>query len=500
MTATAGRTAGCSRRRPARRRYNDATQATALATRGQRQRRPITRNMATTPTATAPSLRKRDGSMLQPIAYDALNRMTVKTVPEPRRPRRRPRRATSITATTCAACRLYARFDSPTGEGITNAYDGFGRLASTSDATWAGRRRTLTYHYDRNGNRTGITHPDGDLVRLHLRRAGPADLHLSSARRLARRSSQFAYDAARAAPRRCSAGRAAARSRPTAMTASSGSPASPTLYPGGARRRRPGTFAHNPAGQIATRSRANNDAYAWTGAYASTAPTRPTGSTSTAPAGAGDVHLRRQRQPHLATAPTTLHLRRREPAGRRRSTRSVDPALRPARPAVPGRRRRGGDDHGSSTTATRWSPNMTPPARCCAATSTAPAPTSRWSGYDGATASPTAASCSPTTRARSSPSPTRAAHVVAINTLRRIRHPRPRPTPGRFQYTGQIWLAELGMYHYKARIYSPTLGGSCRPIRSGMRIRSTSMPMSGMIRSITPIPTECRWSGTLANT
>jgi len=29
---------------------------------------------------------------------------------------------------------------------------------------------------------------------------------------------------------------------------------------------------------------------------------------------------------------------------------------------------------------------------------------------------------------------------------------------GRFQYTGQIWLPELGMYHYKARVYSPTLG------------------------------------------
>ncbi len=29
---------------------------------------------------------------------------------------------------------------------------------------------------------------------------------------------------------------------------------------------------------------------------------------------------------------------------------------------------------------------------------------------------------------------------------------------GRFQYTGQIWIPELGMYHYKARIYSPTLG------------------------------------------
>src|SRR3546814_5152871 len=29
---------------------------------------------------------------------------------------------------------------------------------------------------------------------------------------------------------------------------------------------------------------------------------------------------------------------------------------------------------------------------------------------------------------------------------------------GRFGYTGQAWLPELGFYHYKARIYSPTLG------------------------------------------
>jgi RHS repeat-associated protein len=35
----------------------------------------------------------------------------------------------------------------------------------------------------------------------------------------------------------------------------------------------------------------------------------------------------------------------------------------------------------------------------------------------------------------------------------------PEPTNlGRFQYTGQILLHELGLYHYKARIYSPTLG------------------------------------------
>ncbi|HYI39610.1 MAG TPA: RHS repeat-associated core domain-containing protein, partial [Allosphingosinicella sp.] len=31
-------------------------------------------------------------------------------------------------------------------------------------------------------------------------------------------------------------------------------------------------------------------------------------------------------------------------------------------------------------------------------------------------------------------------------------------THGRFQYTGQAWIPELGMYYYKARFYSPGLG------------------------------------------
>jgi RHS repeat-associated protein len=29
---------------------------------------------------------------------------------------------------------------------------------------------------------------------------------------------------------------------------------------------------------------------------------------------------------------------------------------------------------------------------------------------------------------------------------------------GRFRYTGQQWLPELGMYYYRARIYSASLG------------------------------------------
>lgn len=32
------------------------------------------------------------------------------------------------------------------------------------------------------------------------------------------------------------------------------------------------------------------------------------------------------------------------------------------------------------------------------------------------------------------------------------------PTTGRFRYTGQLWLAEIGLYYYKARVYHPKLG------------------------------------------
>ncbi|HEY0044012.1 MAG TPA: RHS repeat-associated core domain-containing protein [Allosphingosinicella sp.] len=38
---------------------------------------------------------------------------------------------------------------------------------------------------------------------------------------------------------------------------------------------------------------------------------------------------------------------------------------------------------------------------------------------------------------------------------------------GRFQYTGQMWLPEVGLYHYKARAYSPSLGRFMQPDPAG---------------------------------
>ncbi|HET6630386.1 MAG TPA: hypothetical protein VFG91_11485 [Woeseiaceae bacterium] len=57
---------------------------------------------------------------------------------------------------------VYARFGSDAGAGITNTYDGFGRLRLAS-SNLGGVTRTVASDYDAHGNRTHLTHPDGAL-------------------------------------------------------------------------------------------------------------------------------------------------------------------------------------------------------------------------------------------------------------------------------------------------------------------------------------------------
>jgi RHS repeat-associated protein len=103
------------------------------------------------------SVRKRDGSVLL-FEYDAQNRVRRKDVP--------PRAGLSSQQTRDVyytydnlGQQLVAAFDSPTGEGVSNSYDGFGRLASTTLAM-SGQSRTLSFRYNRNGFRTEIAWPD----------------------------------------------------------------------------------------------------------------------------------------------------------------------------------------------------------------------------------------------------------------------------------------------------------------------------------------------------
>jgi RHS repeat-associated protein len=204
-------------------------------------------------------LRKRDGSTLT-YQYDALNRVTAKIVPE--------RLGLSPTHTRdvyyeydLRGLQTKARFDSLAGEGVTNTYDGFGRLLSSS-SNMGGVARTVGNLYDANGNRVRITHPDGSFFTYDQDRADRPTLIRENG---GDPISSFTYDRV---------GRPA-RTGWAAATDYSFDPAGrlQTLshdLAGTARDHVLG-FAYNPADQIVTRS-ASNDAYAWGGAANTSRP------------------------------------------------------------------------------------------------------------------------------------------------------------------------------------------------------------------------------------
>lgn len=104
------------------------------------------------------SLRKRDGSLIE-YRYDALDRMTRKIVPDDRQDLANIHTRDVFYDYDLLDRPLRTRFDSINGPGQRNIYDGFGRVKETQDNT-IGALRTLSYQYDKNGNRTRITHFD----------------------------------------------------------------------------------------------------------------------------------------------------------------------------------------------------------------------------------------------------------------------------------------------------------------------------------------------------
>lgn len=104
------------------------------------------------------TLRKRDGSTLS-YTYDAMNRVIKKVVPE------RSGLASTATRDVYYAYDLLghqtdARFDSHSGEGLHTVYDGLGRAISDT-LTMDNIGRTVSSAYDATGNRTRVTQPDG---------------------------------------------------------------------------------------------------------------------------------------------------------------------------------------------------------------------------------------------------------------------------------------------------------------------------------------------------
>jgi len=143
--------------------FNPATQGTALATAGALNEGDF-EEYSYDANGNRLSLRKRDGSVLG-YQYDALNRITAKFVPE--------RLGLDGTHTRdvfyeydLRGSQTKARFDWLAGEGISYSYDGFGRLTSETSVI-NGIATVVGAQYDANGNRIRLTHPDGQFFTYH---------------------------------------------------------------------------------------------------------------------------------------------------------------------------------------------------------------------------------------------------------------------------------------------------------------------------------------------
>lgn len=440
--------------------FNPATPATALSTAGSVNAGDYEEYTYDT-RGNRTSLRKRDGSILS-YNYDALSRMTQKIVPD--RADLASEHEDDVTFTyNLQGLQLSAQFSGTTTAAILTSYDGFGRVAGTTSQLITGNP-ALSFSYDRNGNRTGITFPGAitwdyayDQVNrfTQLSRSGIA-LASGTYNNLGQLDQSTFYGAV----------------PDIDWNYDSVGRLNQQRNFDGATNVVQWDFTRNPASQIATEAR-SNDAYAWNGHVNVTRDYTTNGLNQYAQVGTGlpchdangnltfdgtrsyqyDVENRLVAMWQQTSLPTTcagvaytgtqLARLNYDPMGRLYKTTNSS--------GVVSLLFNDGDamvaEYNTSGTVLRRyihgpAAGMDDPLV--------------W--YEG-TVTTTAAARLMLRDPRGSIVNVRnnGGAFNVINSYDEYGIPGS-GNQGRFQYTGQVWLSEVGMYYYKARIYSPTLG------------------------------------------
>ncbi len=391
------------------------------------------------------SLRKRDGSTLT-YSFDFLNRMTTKVVPE--------RSGLDSTHTRDVyygydsfGRMTYARFDSTAGVGISTGYNGFSEVTSSTD-TMPGAETSFTYQFDADGNRTSITYGNGQYVTYTydgmdrstgVWRSGSSKLtgyvwnHRGSIAAIdGNFVTQYDYYP---------------DGRLQYLTNTPNHPSYGAQY----------GFSYNPASQITQLTR-TNDVFAWTGATNATESYVANGLNQYSSALGATYSY--DGNGNLTSDGSTTYVydvenRLVSASGAKNATLRYDPMGRLY------------ETTGGSAGLTRfaydgdnlvfeWNSSGSMLRRYVHGTSAGDDPIAWFegSGFTDAEQRLIRGDYQGSIVVVGNADST---SILAVNSYDEYGLPGT-ANQGRFQYTGQAWMPELGLYYYKARMYSPTLG------------------------------------------